>query len=411
MIACPLSSGNIPPALQDEFRAYVFGHYRPFLLAINFIALGAYDLYVLADILLIPDMAIYSAILRGAMTVIAVTNIFLVFRYTRNLLLMDLLMPGHDLIAAIVWFELLKHSSAPDVPVFLYASVVFIVLGNLGVRYSFRGILLCSVLISGVILYNVSQIHPDNPKALMIFALVYLPVLLFSLFISWTNIRGVQKAFLASREQSRQQAELAILNQRLQTLAHTDGLTGIGNRRAFDLKLEEYWQQTTDSGRHFALLMADIDYFKPYNDNYGHQAGDQCIRQVASQMATGLEHREAEIFRYGGEEFVVLVQDQDISRLYLLAEGLLQQIARLEIEHYYRPDGLRHITISLGAALSSDVAPQQIPDLIHCCDQRLYQAKESGRNCACLPGHQPIPGTVKQYAGQCSPAASSQTAR
>ena len=93
-------------------------------------------------------------------------------------------------------------------------------------RYSFKGILACSLVISGVILYNVALIHPGDAKALLIFTLVYLPVAIFSLFISWTTIRGVRQAFLADEEARRQRAELATLNGRLHELASTDALTG-----------------------------------------------------------------------------------------------------------------------------------------------------------------------------------------
>lgn len=378
--------GRIPPSLEPAFKGYVIQHYRRFLLAINFIAMAAYDSYVLADALLIPDMAKESLFLRTGLSLIGLLNIFLVFRFSRSVLVMDLLMPVHDIVSTIAWFELLKRSVSPDVPFFLYASVVFIVLGNLGVRYSFRGVALISAIISGIILYNVWAIHDGEAKPVLIFTLVYLPVLIFSLFISWTNIHGVRHAFLADLEGRQQRTELAALNLRLQEMATTDALTGVGNRRALDRELGESWSGMRTNGRPFALLLADIDYFKPYNDHYGHQAGDQCLYQVAESLVGTLRDGQASVFRYGGEEFVVLLQTSHAEDLRCVAERLRERVAQLEIEHLYRPDSLRHLTVSLGAAMADEPGLREPHDLLARCDQRLYRAKQDGRNRVQLDG-------------------------
>ncbi|MFV3332518.1 GGDEF domain-containing protein [Pseudomonas sp. NY15437] len=380
------SQGRIPPRLQDAYQAYVIQHYRRFLLAINFIAMAAYDSYVVADALLIPDMARESLLLRTGLSLIGLINIFLVFRFSRSVLLMDLLMPLHDIISTIAWFELLKRSASPDVPFFLYASVVFVLLGNLGVRYSFKGIALVSAIITAIIFYNVWLIHGGAAKPLLIFTLVYLPIALFSLFISWTNIKGVRRAFLADLEERRQRAELAALNLRLQELAATDGLTGVGNRRALDLQLNESWHGMRAHGRPFALLMADIDYFKPYNDHYGHQAGDRCLCQVAESLVGTLRGGQANVYRYGGEEFAILLEATNADDLRCVAERLREQVASLGIEHLYRPDSLRHLTISLGAAMASESGLHEPRELLARCDQHLYVAKQKGRNRVQLSG-------------------------
>ncbi|QIE87646.1 GGDEF domain-containing protein [Pseudomonas nitroreducens] len=380
------SQGRIPPRLHDAYTAYVVQHYRRFLLAINFIAMAAYDSYVLADALLIPDMAKESLLLRNGLSLIGLLNIFLVFRFSRSVLVMDMLMPVHDIISTVAWFELLKRSASPDVPFFLYASVVFILLGNLGVRYSFKGIAVVSAIISAIILYNVWLIHDGATKPLLIFTLVYLPIALFSLFISWTNIKGVRQAFLADLEERRQRTELAALNLRLQELATTDGLTGVGNRRALDLQLNESWHGMRAHGRPFALLMADIDYFKPYNDHYGHQAGDRCLCQVAENLAGTLRGGQANVYRYGGEEFAIVLEATSAEDLRCIAERLREQVASLGIEHLHRPDSLRQLTISLGAAMANEGGLHEPRELLARCDRHLYIAKQKGRNRVQLSG-------------------------
>lgn len=371
---------------QSAFRAYVDRHYRGFLLAINLIALCAFDIYVFADILLIPDMAVESMLLRGGLSIIGLLNIFLVFRYSRNVLLMDMLMPVHDIICTIAWFELLKRSGSPDVASFLFASVVFILLANLGVRYCFRGILLCSTAIAAITLGNVWLLYDGDSKAMLIFTLVFLPVALFSLFISWTGIQSVKRAFLADQEERRQRDELATLTRQLQVLALTDPLTLAGNRRAFDQALEQHWQQMRQNGHPFALLLIDIDYFKPYNDHYGHQAGDACLRQVAEAMLAALRTGQARLFRYGGEEFAILLDGCRRSELLQIAERLREQVESLNLHHPGRADGPARITISLGAALAGP-RHEAAADLLRSCDEQLYRAKQEGRNRTCLaPG-------------------------
>lgn len=372
------ASRTIPETLRPAFHAYVLEHYRGFLLAINLIAAAAYYSYVFADFILIPDMAMTSLVVRTSLVAWGLVNIFLVFRYSRNLLLLDMLMPVHDLICAVAWFELLKRSHSPDIPTFVYASVIFVLLGNLGVRVSFKGIALVSLLISGVVIGNVALLHPNDPKALLVFVVVYLPVLFFSLFIAWTNVVSVRRAFLADQDERWQQAQLYDLNQRLQALAITDALTRVGNRRAFDQHLHERWMLMEQQGQPFGLLLVDIDYFKPFNDHYGHQAGDRCLADVAGVMAQCVA--EGELFRYGGEEFAIVLPLDDHGQLTALAKRLVYQVQELGIEHRHRPDGHGVLTVSVGAAMCNGVAGQTATEVFGQCDRLLYQAKQGGRN-------------------------------
>ena len=372
---------DIPKALWPEFEAYIWQHHRGFLLLTNIIAALAFFSYVLADALLIPDMAQASLLLRSVLLLVAMLDIWLVFgRRRRNILLLDQLMPLHDLIATVAWFELLKRSHSPDVPTFLYASLIFIVFANLGVRVSFKGALASSLAISLVIIGNVALMNPHDSKPLLVFSLVYLPVLLFCLFMSWNTTSSVRLAFYASQEEARRKNELSSLNRRLQMLASTDALTQVGNRRAFDLQLEQLWLQMSQHGRPFALLLVDIDFFKPYNDHYGHLAGDHVLAEVASAMVNSLRSGQARAFRYGGEEFAILLQSGRQDELRRIGQRLLQQVAALQVEHHHRPDGLPHLTISVGAALSSLPGLRVATDLLACCDRMLYRAKQQGRN-------------------------------
>src|SRR5690606_17886529 len=188
-----------------------------------------------------------------------------------------------------------------------------------------------------------------------------------------------KRAFLADQEERRQRGELATLTLQLQELAHTDPLTLTGNRRAFDQALALRWQQMLEGGRPFALMLVDIDYFKPYNDRYGHQAGDACLRRVVDAMLANLRSGQARLFRYGGEEFAILLDGCRCSELLQIAERLRQQVEALRLEHGNRADRLGHITISIGATLAR-TEYGEVDQLLRSCDELLYKAKQEGRN-------------------------------
>jgi GGDEF domain-containing protein len=146
----------------------------------------------------------------------------------------------------------------------------------------------------------------------------------------------------------------------------------VGNRRAFDVQLEEFWQQMRQHGRPFALLLVDIDYFKPYNDHYGHQAGDHILADVASAMVSCLRSGQARAFRYGGEEFAILLQTGSQDELQHIAQRLLQQVAALEVTplpagwfaaSHHQPGRRRvqHCRFAAGQRLAGLLRPHAVP--------------------------------------------------
>lgn len=172
-------------------------------------------------------------------------------------------------------------------------------------------------------------------------------------------------------------AELEEVNRELRHLSSTDGLTGLANRRLFDEVLASEWARARRHHEPLALLMLDIDFFKKYNDRYGHLAGDDCLRRVAGQIRSAL-HRAGDLAaRYGGEEFAVIAPGIDAEGALALAEGIRQAIEGQAIPHADAPGG--SVTVSIGVALliPAEEAPQI---LIAQADRALYQAKSNGRN-------------------------------
>lgn len=176
------------------------------------------------------------------------------------------------------------------------------------------------------------------------------------------------------RERERAQA-LAAQHERS---ALTDSLTGVPNRRCFDERLRSEWNRAARSGECLALVMIDVDRFKPYNDTAGHLEGDACLRLIA-QSASSCLRRAGEVFaRYGGEEFAAILPNCPLDAAMATGERIAATIRELQIEH---PAG-GHVTVSVGVASRSAFRPEDLELLIQDADGALYQAKHSGGDCA-----------------------------
>lgn len=177
------------------------------------------------------------------------------------------------------------------------------------------------------------------------------------------------------------QQQLADANVQLQRLAALDGLTGIGNRRAFDDTLQREWQRGQRSKKPLSMLLCDVDCFKLYNDEFGHLAGDLCLKKVAAVLTEQLKRPADLAARYGGEEFAVVLPETDLHGALTLAEACRATLANLALEHPETDAGI--LTMSIGVA-SFVPAPEYTPaDLIASADKALYAAKAAGRNRVC----------------------------
>ncbi|MBB5022701.1 GGDEF domain-containing response regulator [Desulfurispira natronophila] len=165
----------------------------------------------------------------------------------------------------------------------------------------------------------------------------------------------------------------------LERLSMVDGLTQIPNRRFFDQQLEKLGKQAIRNRTPISLLMVDVDKFKPYNDNYGHGAGDEALRIVARTLADAISRPMDVVTRYGGEEFAVILPETDSQGAVKVAKNLRAAIETLNLPHEYS-DTADHITVSLGARSVVPDTMESLKTLCRQCDEALYAAKERGRN-------------------------------
>ena len=210
--------------------------------------------------------------------------------------------------------------------------------------------------------------------------------LLFAATVSLLII-GVLAAYLRRQLTVKHAKELELLavterletaQEKLRQLVSTDHLTAIANRRFFDNRYREIFTAAIETGSELSVIMVDIDWFKPYNDIYGHQPGDQCLQQVAQALKTSLGDSDILLARYGGEEFV-LVTNLGLDTALTLAEQARQNLVHQNIAHSGSPYG--KVTCSFGVASLNGLADASPEQLLKNADEALYLAKTDGRNC------------------------------
>ena len=173
--------------------------------------------------------------------------------------------------------------------------------------------------------------------------------------------------------------DLKIKNDMLEKLSMYDGLTNIRNRRFFDETFEKTFSEIKRDKKSLAVLMIDIDFFKPYNDNYGHGQGDETLRKVAKALEKTIKRASDFVARYGGEEFVILLKDINKNGVEAVANNLLNAIRELKITHEFSKIE-KYVTVSIGVSYYNSSSDITKLELLLKADETLYNVKNSGRN-------------------------------
>lgn len=254
-------------------------------------------------------------------------------------------------------------------------------------RTNLRAIAINSVIVYiAYILVSVNKdflpYHPEIDQLVIImlplFSIFWGVLILMGIYLGYELEKTSRIAFVKNRLLSLDAQRLTLLGEELHLLSTTDSLTGLANRRHFENCFDSEWRRAIRTQDSIALIMIDIDHFKKYNDRYGHQAGDDCLRQVCDALKDYAQRSGELIGRYGGEEFVVLLPRMTLVRAQVLAESMCRRIADLNIEHGESMDN--KVTISIGIAAMVPSMTDEPANLLRIADRCLYRAKADGRN-------------------------------
>jgi diguanylate cyclase (GGDEF)-like protein len=236
-------------------------------------------------------------------------------------------------------------------------------------------VMICSpVYIAGIIVCPMLS-HGDTGTLIFIQAAICMAVIIFNVQLE-TRDRHV---FLLTQTERIRHSLVAEQNTTLRREAQTDALTFLANRRCFDESLSTRWIEALMAGTSITLIMIDVDYFKKYNDHYGHVMGDDCLRRVAAALAREIRSDDL-LARYGGEEFAAIFSDRTEEEALMVAENLRTAVLRLALPNEGAGAGAV-VTVSLGLATLRPAKGRSILNLIEEADRNLYAAKRAGRNC------------------------------
>ena len=250
-----------------------------------------------------------------------------------------------------------------------------------GLRMGFRESTLCAWVIFAAFLFVGLQLQNSEGLPTDFFRFGFLMVLInfLGMFSSYTLERHRRKDYLQTHLLEFEAQQLEALGERLLHLSTTDELTQLSNRRYFQERFEEEWRRAIREKRPLSLILLDVDDFKAFNDNYGHQPGDDCLMQVGHLLRQKAQRSGEVAARYGGEEFVLLFPGSSPDKAAALAETIREGIVGLNITHTFsRTQDV--VTVSAGVAGCIPTQDMDPSDLLSQADQSLYKAKNRGRN-------------------------------
>lgn len=364
--------------LEARYRRYCGLRDRRYIRQLFNILTGLFALYGICDWFLLREAVEPVLTIRYAMGLPGLVGIWFLIHSRKLDGYLDKLV-----VLGLFWLSvttLIMVRAVPDDAKGLYLiSELAIVMAGLTVgRMRFWPALLSGLLF--VLSYGLILLPFGGDSRMLIYYLVLsLGAVGLCLLAQYSTDRSSRREFLQKLLIYRKNQQLKKLNTKLKDLAEVDPLTGIANRRSFDQVLDEEWRRARRRGYNLAMLMCDIDYFKPYNDSFGHQQGDLCIKQVAGCMRHMVRRPGDLVARYGGEEFAVILPALDAQEAARVAETICVGVRELKIPH---PTSLAYdfVTISVGVAVIVPNEDSQASDLVGWADEALYLAKKSGRN-------------------------------
>ena len=341
-----------------------------------------YLLFGAADAFLIPDVALQTVTARLVVAILAISVIEVCVARRVDLHWVDVSCAATVVVGYVAWLVPATYTTAEDAfRYYMLFGTIFMMSANLFFNLVFRLSVLTSATILAIFLYSMLHAPVLSLEQTVVIILFYGSCFLFTSYVNWKLNEERYHVFLNAIEAAHQHSEAEKRGLALERLSNTDYLTGVENRRAVDKRLRDYWNAWQSDGKAFAAILVDVDFFKKYNDFYGHQAGDRCLILVASVLNDTLKPLNASVGRYGGEEFIVLSRVTGRDQVMALCEIIRSAVEGLHLVHDQRRDGQAVVTVSVGASYTRPQTGPKLERIINEADRALYSAKANGRNC------------------------------
>lgn len=381
---------RFPRALESEYRNFVLGQFVTVDLKIISAGLLIFVIFGWADFSFGGDNAVMLFTVRCALAATLFAFVMTIPRtpflpYAIHALVLGIYICFLCLIWNITMVE------GPESYFYHISMVPMQVFALLGLRSSYRAMIVCSLSMllsytAFVVWYPWPEVLSDFDKlarATAPFYILFWSILIvMASYLSFIIESSARTDYIKNRLLALEAERLQYLGRRLQQLSTTDSLTGIANRRYVEDQLGDEWLRCTRSGTPLAAVMFDVDYFKKYNDHYGHQQGDVCLKAIAEKMAEYCRRPGDVCARYGGEEFLMLLPETSAKQANDIATEVCTAIAAMKLEHTKSPLGIA--TVSIGVAAMVPESGKNYEQLIRQADIALYEAKANGRNQVCL---------------------------
>lgn len=367
---------HFPAVLEHRFEADTRAQRCRELVLRGFIALLAFDSFLIIDYLALPEAFGVALATRLSVTVLGLLTLIFISRDPPPVLREGSISAVVLAAAGAIVVVIMARSNllAKD---YLYGMLLVPLLGVIVQRLRFRYAVAVSigcVALHGFAMWNMEAL--TLPSQLMA-GLQMIAASSFALVAGYTIERDMRIDYLKALRQR-------IRTEELEDLSTHDALTGLGNRRGLEQTLSWISADAAGNGR-LAVIIADIDKFKAFNDHFGHPAGDKCIKQVAAIMAAEIRIAGDAVFRYGGEEFIVLLPGIEADGAAAIAERMRYAIEAAGIVHVEPVMGAP-LTASFGVATARLDESFRAQDLVERADAALYRAKDNGRNCVVVDG-------------------------
>ncbi|WP_422371109.1 GGDEF domain-containing protein [Hoeflea sp.] len=292
-----------------------------------------------------------------------------------------------SLVSGLAWGlcgAILIHDTSPATQMITLAVLSAILQGTAGRAYMMPGTAFINiVLVMGQV--GLSALLTGTHILLPAIVIYFVFLRSFILQMIDNRLRQLEAEKISARlfeEITEKNKLLRIANEALAAKAYADSLTGLANRRKFDLVIDESIAAAQEKGSDLSLLMIDVDHFKAFNDTYGHQAGDECLQRLSTAIKRLLPGDDSLLARYGGEEFVVILPGQGPSAAASIAERICVAVRLTSLESL--PNSPPRQTVSIGLASLETVGEPKSHAMLAAADSALYQAKKAGRNRVCV---------------------------